>query len=34
VLVSRSFEFTAHRVLDDVVSDHHAVVADLALKSA
>ena len=31
VLVSREIEFVGHRVLDDAVSDHRVVVADLRL---
>lgn len=33
ILVSDEFEFVDYRTLDDVVSDHRAVVADVALRS-
>jgi len=32
ILVSNEFKFTGFRVLDDVVSDHRAIVADLRLR--
>lgn len=32
ILISDAFEFTGFRVLEDVVSDHRAVVADLRLR--
>ena len=34
VLLSDGLEFSSHRVVGDIVSDHRAVVADIALRTA